>query len=318
MSRHRLTVRLTRRSSNMLLRTTIFPLLALAAACGWNAAGSTGCRPTARPFPLPDELGESSGVASSRTHSGVLWTHNDGRDGLIYGLDTLGGLVARIPLQGARIRDLEDIATGECPEGSCIYLADTGDNQEVRPRLQLLRVREPETLGAEGALEVERYPFSLPDGPRDIEALFVLPGEEVFFVSKGRHDPATVYRYPPPLRPDQEVTLEEVQALSEGSLPILSQITGADASADGTMVVVRSYETLSFFRVERGHLIRIDGGRVALGTLQEPQGEGVGFGPGIRIFLTTEAGFFGGVAALRQLDCPDVMGRVASLLPSTF
>jgi len=308
MSLHCLSFQVFRTSRSSLARATFFPLLAAVAACGWNAAGSTGCRPAAPPFPLPDELRESSGVASSRTQAGVLWTHNDGRDSLIYGLDTGGKLVARLPIQGARIRDLEDIATGECPEGSCIYLADTGDNQEVRSRLQLLRGREPGALDAAEALEVQRFPFSLPDGPRDIEALFVLPGEEVFFVSKGRSDPATVYRYPPPLRPDQEVILEEVQALSEGSLPILSQITGADASPDGTLVAIRSYEALSFFRVEGGHLVPMEGGRVALGTLQEPQGEGVGFGPGGRIFLTTEGGFFGGVAALRELDCPNVMG----------
>lgn len=308
MFRRCLSVRLLRPSRASIAGASILPLLVTVAACGWNAAGSTGCRPAAPPVPLPDELDESSGIASSRTQPGVLWTHNDGRDAQLFGLDTGGNVAARLPIRGARIRDLEDIAIGECPEGSCIYLADTGDNQEVRSRVQLLRGREPGTLDAAEALEVVRFPFSLPDGPRDIEALFVLPGEEVFFVSKGRNDPVTVYRYPPPLRPDQNVILEEVQTLSGGSLPILSQITGADASPDGRLVAIRSYEALSFFRVEGRHLAPIEGGRVALGTLQEPQGEGVGFGTGSRIFLTTEAGFFGGVAGLRELDCPNVMG----------
>ena len=44
-------------------------------------------------------------------------------------------------------------------------------------------------------------------------------------------------------------------------------------------------------------------GEVDLRTLQEPQGEGVALGPNGEMALTTEAGIFGGVAALRLLGC---------------
>lgn len=40
----------------------------------------------------------------------------------------------------------------------------------------------------------------LPDGPRDIEAMYVLPTDQIFFVTKGRNHPVTIYRYPSPLR----------------------------------------------------------------------------------------------------------------------
>ena len=93
-------------------------------------------------------------------------------------------------------------------------------------------------------------------------------------------------------------------------MSIPAQVTGADASEDGRFVAVRTYEALLFYRVEEGRLLPINGGRVALGTLQEPQGEGVGFGPTGQVFLTSEAGNFGGVASLRTLQCGEPLGGV--------
>jgi hypothetical protein len=290
-------------------RPGLLLVLLLTGACAWNAAGRTGCSPVSPPHPLPQGLEESSGVALSRTHPGVFWSHNDGNVSVLYALTAEGQLLGRIPFAAPRISDLEDLSTGDCPQGSCIYLADTGDNQEVRPRLRLLRIPEPGSLDHPGPMEAEVFPFALPDGPRDIEAIFILPGEQVFFISKGRRDPVTLYRYPLPLRPEETVTLEAVQNLSDGSMSIPAQITGADASADGRLVILRSYQALFFYRVDDGRLDPLEAGRVAHGTLQEPQGEGVAFGANSRILLTSEAGMFGGVAEIRELECRDVANR---------
>lgn len=287
------------------MRLLLVLVLSTAGGCAWNAAGSTGCRAVQAPMPLPEGLDESSGVAWSRTLPGVIWTHNDGGDRVVYVLDTDGGLLARVPFRGPRLWDVEDLAVGDCPGGRCLYLADTGDNQEVRPQVQILRLPEPSSLTTGDTLPAEAFPIVLPDGPRDIEALFVLPGGDVYLVSKGRSDPQTLYRYPPPLRPGEVVTMEAVQDLSDGAMPIPAQITGADATPDGRTVVIRSYEALTFYRVEDGAMVPVDGGRVSLRTLEEPQGEAVGFGPDGQLFLTTEAGNFGGVAALRVLRCDE-------------
>lgn len=276
--------------------------------CAWSAAGETGCQPSGPPLPLPEALHESSGVARSRVHPGVVWSHNDGVEPTLFALDNGGGLLARIPISGVSLWDWEDLSVGGCPAGSCLYLADTGDNAEVRPGAQLIRVAEPDSLDPLQPLPAEVFPIQFPDGPRDVEAVFVLPGERVFFISKGRSDPLTLYRYPPPLRPGEVVTLEAVQDLSDGSMSIPAQVTGADASPDGELVVVRSYEALRFFRLEDEGLVPVEGGRVVLRTLREPQGEGVSFGSDGEILLTTEAGNFGGRAALRVLACPNPMG----------
>jgi hypothetical protein len=142
----------------------------------------------------------------------------------------------------------------------------------------------------------------LPDGARDIEALFVLPGERIHLVTKGRRHPLTVYRYPPPLRPDT-VTLEEVQQLSDGPRSLLAQVTGASASADGSLVAVRTYQSLEFFTVVADTLARRPNGVVNLRPLEEIQGEAVALGPDGLVVLTSEGGPLGGPPSMRILRC---------------
>ena len=288
--------------AQQLMKALSIATLVLAGSCGWNAAGMTGCQPSGQAVGLPRVLRESSGVAWSRVQPGVLFSHNDGgHEGSIYVLDGEGSLLSELPLRGVRNRDWEDIATGECGDDACIYVADIGDNAEVRDQIVLYRVRDPGVyLGTR--LDAEAFPMTLPDGPRDMEAVFVLPGEEVFFVSKGRSDAVTLYRYPPPLRAGETVTLEAVQTLTNDRLPIPQQVTGSDASVDGSIIAIRTYESLSFFRMVDGRLEDMDGGRVALRTLNEAQGEAVGLGPSGQIVLTSEASMGRG-ASMRFLTC---------------
>jgi hypothetical protein len=242
-------------------------------------------------------------VAWSRVSPGILWTHNDsGHGAILYAMDRQGNLLGSVPLQGARNRDWEDMAVGPCPAGSCLYVGDIGDNAEVRDRIVLYRVEDTGTFDGTPR-EAEAFPMLLPDGPRDMEALFILPGGEVLFITKGRSHPVTVYRYPPPLRPGETVTLEEVQTLTDGPVPIPSQVTGADAAPDGRLVAVRTYESLTFHRMSRGRLVPLRGGRVDLRTLGEAQGEAVGIGPDGLVALTSEAGFLGRGAVLNLLEC---------------
>ena len=80
------------------------------------------------------------------------------------------------------LNDWEDIDRGPCDLGACLYLADTGDNNERRDNIRLFRLAEPDAEDDE-EVDAERYRMELPDGPRDIEAMYVLPPEQIFFVS---------------------------------------------------------------------------------------------------------------------------------------
>jgi hypothetical protein len=286
----------------------------IAGSCSWNAAGTTGCEPTGPAVALPDVLAETSGVAWSGARTGVLLTHNDGgHDASVFALDQTGRVISEIPLEGVRNRDWEDIATAECQAGFCIYLADIGDNQVRREQVFLYRIVDSGLYDGR-PVRPDVFPMVLPDGPRDMEAMFVLPGEEVYLVSKGRSNPVSLYRYPPPLRPGQPVTLEHIMDFTEDRLPIPRQVTGADASLDGRLVVMRSYVDLAFFQWADDRLIPVDGGSVALRTLNEAQGEGVALGPHGQVALTSEAAR-GDVASLRFLRC-DVTSEAWRSQPS--
>ena len=276
--------------------------------CAPIALAGPDCQPTVSAIALPPELEESSGIAIGLRDEGVLWTHND--DGsVLFAIDSEGMIRASIHIR-PRLQDWEDIESAPCEaHGTCLYLADTGDNAERRPdgHARLMRIAEPASppVGGPrrlGDVEGEVFPIRLPQGARDIEALFVLPGERIFLVSKGRNDPITVYRYPGALRPDT-VTVEEVQRLSADAAPLGDQVTGASTMPGGEVVSIRTYQSLEFFRVDGDTLAHIDGGLVNLRTLREAQGEAVALGRDGLVILTSEAGPFGGSPSMSVMHC---------------
>ncbi|MFP3948325.1 MAG: hypothetical protein ACOC8K_02540 [Gemmatimonadota bacterium] len=276
--------------------------------CAWNTAGSTGCIPDRRASPLASGLGESSGLAPAGDLDSItFWTHNDsGSEPILYRV-ALDGSVSdsvRIATPQAQPRDLEAMERAPCPEGRCLYVADVGDNEERREDAVIYRFPEPEP--GIGPVAATPLPIRFPEGPTDVEALFVLPGERIHLVSKGRSRPVTVYRYPRPLRPNERVTVERVQALTSDPPFLPRYVTGAAADPGGRLVAVRTYETLHFYGVEDGRLTPIRGGEVVLRSLREAQGEAVAFLPDGRLLLSSEAGPLGRRGGLVILRCPDL------------
>jgi hypothetical protein len=250
------------------------------------------CRDPVRIATLPPQLDEASGIVASRAHPGVFWVHNDSEGTpALYAIDQGGSLVAEIALPGARTQsDWEDIAIGPCPAGECLYIGDIGDNLHDRDDRAILRLPEPDPRSGTAGL-VERYPFRYPDGPRDAEALFIMPDTSLWIITKGRSGPITLFRYPPPLRAGERVTLEEVQQLTEGLAQLPELVTGASALPDGSLIVVRSYAHLQLYRMEADTLAALwPSPGFDLAALAEPQGEGVEMLPDGTVYLVSETG----------------------------
>jgi len=239
-------------------------------------------------------------VAVSLRHPGIYWTHNDAGS-VLFGVDAQGAVVARFPVL-PRLLDWEDVAVAGCAlGGSCLYLADLGDNYEERKSGRIFRLPEPDPAAPDTLLP-EVFPVLLPDGARDVEALLVLPGERVLAVTKGRNHAVTVYRYPGALRPDT-VTLEEVQRLSDGPRILPRQVTGGAVSPRGGIVALRTYESLQFYRVVADTLVPVEGGLVNLRPLREAQGEGVGIGLDGSLVLSSEGGPAGAAGSFTFMRC---------------
>lgn len=261
-------------------------------AYGAPTAGVPTCSNPQRTGTLPTVLREASGVAVSRRHPGILWMHNDsGSKPYLFAVDSTGHSHARIRVNGARNRDWEDIALGPCPTGECLYLADTGDNRLKRTDAAIYRVPEPAPGDTVTGL-AERFPIRYPNGPRDVEALYILPDGTIYLISKGRRHPTELFRYPPPLRPGEIVMLEEVQRLYDDARALPFQITGASAAPDGRWIAVRSYGYLQLYRPHPDGSLApaLPAPGLNLDPLAEPQGEGVAVRDDGTIFLTSEAG----------------------------
>lgn len=268
-------------------------------------AQATPCRVAQRLVSLPTAVPEASGAAMSRRHANVVWTHNDsGGEAQLFAVDLVGRLLGAVRIADAENEDWEDVATGPCPAGSCLYIADTGDNAADRDDAAVYRITEPAELsGIVPTFDI--YPIRYPDSPHDVEALFVLEPEQMYFVTKGADGPIALYRYPPPLRPGQEVELELVRRLSEGNVPLEDRITAADASPDGERIAMRTRTTLLIYETEA--LLSgaaLDPMRVDLRPLGEAQGEGLALAPNGAIVLTSEAVSEGFTGTLGVIWCP--------------
>ncbi len=254
-------------------------------------------------------LGESSGVAASRVHPGILWTHNDSGDGpFIYATNLDGDDLGRYTVPGARAVDWEDIALGPCvgAPAACLYIADTGDNAERRPDVSLYIVPEPDPFARptrSATAPGRRVVMRLEGGPRDVEALAVTPEGTVILISKGRHGPVQAFRIEP-----AQIAQDTVEVSAWIQLPIDPRrslgrlVTGAAVASNGHTLVVRTYTELFFFSVDGDPGQVRELGWCWLG-LVEAQGEGVDFLDDRTLVLTSETarGRQGGIS---KVQCP--------------
>ena len=178
-------------------------------------------------------IGESSGLAVSARHPGVLWTLNDGDDGRLFAVRPNGQTAAAYRL-GVPARDWEALAPGRDEQGRpVLWVGDIGDNASARTGGILVhRVPEPERLEG-GQLRPTSYRLRYPDGPHDAEALLVDPRSDRLYVVTKQVFSGVVYAAPRRLDPRAPNVLERV-----GSAP--GVVTDGSFLPDGR-VAVRDY-----------------------------------------------------------------------------
>jgi hypothetical protein len=262
------------------------------------------CKPAAA-LQRVAELPEGSGLAASRRTPGRFWSHNDSGDPVLFALDTNGRVTGRLSISGATVEDWEAVAVGPCPSGSCIYVADIGDNEAERKQITVYRIAEP--AEASGSAKVaDTFHATYPDGSHDAETLLVTPEGRLLIVTKGESGPVSLYRFPADLRTGTTMRLERVGGPRKTGSPAEKddRITDGAVSPDGIWIVLRSTQGLTFYRA--ADLLAgnwREAGRVSVAGISEPQGEGVTFAANDAVHLMSEGGGKKQPGAFARLTC---------------
>jgi hypothetical protein len=180
---------------------------------------------------------ESSGMALSRRHRAVLWTHNDsGGAPQLYAVGSGGRTLATLTLAGVEARDWEAMAAGRDDRGrAALFVGDIGDNQGLWPEVVVYRVAEPARL-RDATVAAVHYRLRYADGPRDAEALLVDPRGGRLYVATKDPDGGGLYRAPPRLRTDQVNLLRRAARVP----PV---VTDGAFAPDGRSFVLRDYQS---------------------------------------------------------------------------
>lgn len=230
-------------------------------------------------FTIKDaRITESSGLAASLEHPGIVYTHNDsGASAQIFALDGRGRTKAVFTLAGANARDWEAMAIGKDAQGrSALFIADIGDNQRTWPYVTVYRVREPSKI-KNATLQVTAFRFTYADGPRDAESLLIDPRDNRLYVSSKALGGSKLYQAPKRLSTSKKNVLRPIASSH-------SFATDGAFAPDGSSFVVRGYFSASLYSAP-GKLI------TTMSLPSQEQGESVTYTPdGRTLLISSEQG----------------------------
>ncbi|RMI34761.1 hypothetical protein EBO15_40305 [Actinomadura harenae] len=267
----------------MLGRVAVSALALAAASALWPLPATAAPSPSPAPSGSPgtagarvaftindDRIHESSGLAASAAHPGVVYTHNDsGGTAQIFAVGPDGGVRAVLTLAGAKNRDWEAIAMGRDDQGRpAIFVADIGDNLGgAWPYVTVYRITEPEVLRSQ-TVEATAFRFTYSDGPRNAETLMIDPRTNRLYIASKLFSGAL---YQAPAKP----STSGFNKLSKiGGAPPLA--TDGAFAPDGRSFVIRTYFGARIYPMRPDGT---PGDSHSIPLPQQEQGESVTFTP---------------------------------------
>ncbi|MEV7426257.1 MULTISPECIES: WD40 repeat domain-containing protein [unclassified Streptomyces] len=200
-----------------------------------------------RDFTVKDpRITESSGLAASRIHPGIYWTHNDSaHPPYVYAVDSrTGETVATVTLEGiGEIRDAEAISLG--PDGN-LYVGDIGDNLNGSwDHVWIYRFPEPAEL-KDVTVRPTQFTVRYADGPRDAESMMVHPKTGRVYIASKNQSGGGLYEGPEKLTASGTNTFRRI-----GEVP---WVTDGAFSPDGDELTFRSYFSARTYEWKDGRL----------------------------------------------------------------
>ncbi|KIG14124.1 hypothetical protein DB30_07120 [Enhygromyxa salina] len=204
-----------------------------------------GCSP---PSPtgvaLDRTIREPSGVTTSPTYPGVLWTHGDsGAGNWLFAINPQGHVLRRLRVKGTINVDWEDITHDD--RGN-LWLGDIGNGDSGRRDLSVHRIPEPDPHADLREVHVDRsvdyyFPEQTQFGNKlsdyDSEALLWWRGQLLLLTKHRSDDRTRLYRFPS--LEAEEVALERLASFDLGPHlgPALQkwsgQVTAAELASEG-------------------------------------------------------------------------------------
>jgi hypothetical protein len=239
-------------------------------------------------------LNALSGMAASWRNPGIVYVHNDRENPVVFALNGNATLHTRLTLGGATARDIEDMEVSRCPAGTCLFVADIGNNISPRTEFSIFRATEPDLTTASGdrTLPAERFAFRYADGAHNAESLLIDPNSgAVFIITKvAAGQPSAAYR----LESFETGKVNVASKLADLPVPAAGDqpATAATAHPCGAGFLLRTNTALYEFRIPLGtpfaDAFRATPVKVPAAT--EPQSEAVTYQPDGRGYYTTSEG----------------------------
>ena len=203
---------------------------------------------------------ESSSLAVSTTHPGLVYTTNDsGDEATVYVLDaTNGDLVGQASLTGVVAVDIEALAIGS--DGTLV-VGDIGDNHTERDSVHVYRFAQPGR--GETSVRPEAVTLTYSDGPRDAESLLYDSEAGRVFIASKLLGGAKIYGSPTAVFDRSHAAMTPIGVAAP---PIA---TDATFVRDQNFAVIRTYFNAAVYSYPAWHRV------VSFDLPSQPQGESV-------------------------------------------
>lgn len=289
-----------------------------------SPADSLGALPTdvsTIPVKGRSDLVESSSATMTPSQPGIIFTINDsGNEPILFALDSTGAVRGTWRIANASDVDWESSSHGKClrptaANVSCIFIGDAGDNQVRRNNVVIYEVPEPIVTNdsSQKTLAADALAFRYPDGPHDVEAIYVSVDGTTYLItkrklkdSKGDLRRALVFTLPASAWNSHDT----VVATLTDSLPIVPgsaddrKITDASLSFDSKFLAVRTYRQIYTFVTDSitGRVVNSIAPAICnLDGVEKVRGEGVTWFGATRSLLVNSEGLN---EPMHRLTCP--------------